>query len=44
MNQLIVDGKWRHLHDDATYIMDELCHLIANFYELEADVTKSLCF
>ena len=44
VNQLIVDGEWRHLHDDPTYTMDELSHLITNFYQLEDDVAESLCF
>jgi hypothetical protein len=44
VNQLIVDGQWRNLHDDKTYTMDELTHLVANFYELQDDVKGSLCY
>jgi hypothetical protein len=44
VNQLIVDGEWRHLHDDPTYTMDELSHLISNYYQLEDVISESLCF
>ncbi len=44
VNQLIVEGQWRNLHEDKMYTMDELTNLIANFYELQEDVKGSLCY
>jgi hypothetical protein len=44
VNHLIVEGSWRQLHDDATYIIAELSQLISEFYELENDVAEALHF
>jgi hypothetical protein len=42
MNQLIVNGEWRHLHDDPTHTVDELSHLIAYFINTKL-TSKNLC-
>jgi hypothetical protein len=44
MNRLIVEGDWRQLHDDNTYTMNELSHLITNYYQLKEDVAVTLCY
>ncbi len=44
MNRLIVEGDWRQLHDDNNYTMNELSHLITNYYQLEEDVAATLCY
>jgi hypothetical protein len=38
VNQLIVKGQWRNLHDDEMHMMDKLTHLIADYYKLQEDV------
>jgi hypothetical protein len=32
VNQQILNGEWRMLHDDATYTFAELSHLIVDRY------------
>ena len=43
INQLIMDGDWKNLHDDPTYTTTELMTLVADYYELDDDVAEALC-
>jgi hypothetical protein len=38
-----VGGDWKRLHDDPTSTTAEILALIAEYYELDDDVTKALC-
>ncbi len=44
VNQQILNGEWRMLHDDVTYTFAELSQLIVDYFELGDDVTEMLCF
>jgi hypothetical protein len=44
VNWLIVEGDWRQLHDDVTYTIHELSHLITNYYKLKEDIETTLCY
>jgi hypothetical protein len=44
VNRLIVEGDRRQLHNDNTYTMNELSHLITNYYQLKEDVAVTLCY
>jgi hypothetical protein len=43
VNQLIMDGDWKNLHDDPTFTATELLTLVADYYELDDDVAEALC-
>jgi hypothetical protein len=44
INQQILNGEWRMLHDDVTYTIAELSQLIVDHYELGEDIAETLCF
>ncbi len=43
INQLIVGGNSKRLHDDPTFTTAEILVLVAEYHELEDDVADDLC-